>query len=122
MKTRILIALLTLVAGVIACLAGPTTNAPSVKLAWDQSPDPSAVGYRVYWGTAAGAYTNSVSVSGITNTTATITSLARGATYHFAATCYTATGLESGYSTEALYTTVPIPNPPTSLTVTVENP
>lgn len=74
------------------------TNAGSITLAWDRSPDVSAVGYRIYWGAASGAYTNSAAVGNVTN--ATLTGLAIGFPYFFAATAYNSTGEESPYSNE----------------------
>ncbi|HEX5220637.1 MAG TPA: Ig-like domain-containing protein [Verrucomicrobiae bacterium] len=76
--------------------------AGSVTLAWDASPDASAVGYRIYYGPASGVYTNSATVGNVTS--ATLTGLVDGATYFFAATAYNSTGDESLFSNEANYT------------------
>lgn len=84
-----------------------TLDDPAVKLAWDQSPDPSVAGYRVYWGAASRAYTNANTVNGITNTTSTVSNLLRGVTYYFAATCFNFTGLESDFSAEISYAPPP---------------
>lgn len=81
--------------------------AGSVTLAWDASPDASAVGYRIYYGPASGVYTNSATVGNFT--TATLNSLVEGATYFFAATAYNSLGEESLFSNEANYT-VPVPS------------
>ncbi|MFO1477825.1 MAG: Ig-like domain-containing protein [Verrucomicrobiota bacterium] len=77
--------------------------AQSVTLAWDASSDTNVVGYRVYYGVASRTYTNMVDVGN--TTTATITNLADGTTYYFAATAYNGVGLESDYSNESAYTT-----------------
>jgi hypothetical protein len=79
-----------------------------VPLAWDQSPDPSIVGYNIYYGTASHTYTSRVQLGHVTNTT--ISGLSAGVTYFFAATCYDAAGGESGYSDEAS-STVPLTVP-----------
>ena len=76
--------------------------ANSVTLAWNESPSVEAVGYRIYWGSRSGAYTNSVAVGNVTN--ATITGLVSGVSYYFAASAYDATGMESVLSNEATYT------------------
>jgi hypothetical protein len=91
------------------------TNDPagqSVTLAWDASPDPTVVGYDVYYGVASGTYTNMINVGDVTS--ATIGGLVIGVTYYFAATTYDASGSESGYSGEISYT---VPAPPVPLQI-----
>jgi hypothetical protein len=88
------------------------TQGPAVTLAWDQSLDPTVSGYNVYYGTASRSYTNVVPVG--SSTSATVSNLAVGVTYYFAATTYTLAGLESDYSAEASYQ-VPQPNNPPTL-------
>lgn len=73
-----------------------------VTLAWDKSPDTNAVSYRIYWGVSAGLYTNSIAVG--TNLTATITNLTAGVKYFFAATAANSLGVQSDFSSEALWT------------------
>ncbi len=75
--------------------------AGSVTLAWDASPDASAVGYRIYYGPASGVYTNSATVGNVT--TAVLTNLVNGSTYYFAATAYNSVGEESPFSNETSY-------------------
>jgi hypothetical protein len=70
----------------------------TVPLAWNQSPDTNVTGYNVYYGTASHTYTNHIHLGNVTNTT--ISGLATGVAYFFAATCYDAAGGESGYSDE----------------------
>lgn len=91
------------------------TVAPSVTLGWDKETDPSVVGYFVYDGVASRVYTNMVDAGPAT--TATITNLVRGQTYFFAATAYTASGLESDYSVELSYFVPLPPPPPTNFTI-----
>jgi hypothetical protein len=71
-------------------------------LAWNPSPDPNVIGYRVYYGPAHGVYTNMVSVGNVTN--AQISGLVEGGNYFFAASAYDVIGLESELSNEANYT------------------
>ncbi len=81
----------------------------NVTLAWDApttnedgSDLTDLAGYRVYYGTSSGSYTNSVNIGNITG--ATINSLSSG-TWYFAITAYNSSGIESSYSTE-LSTTI----------------
>ena len=70
-------------------------------LVWNPSVSANVVGYKVYYGTASGVYTNAVTVSASEN--ATITGLVGGTTYYFAATTVDASGVESAYSNEIQY-------------------
>jgi hypothetical protein len=73
----------------------------SVALAWVGSTSPVVTGYRVYYGTTCGKYTNSVAAGNVT--TRTVTGLAGGVTYFFAVTAYDTNGLESAFSNEATF-------------------
>jgi len=72
-----------------------------VILAWDPSTDPLIAGYSLYYGGASQTYTNEISVGLVT--TATLSGLAEGNTYYFAATTYNELGLESPFSSELVY-------------------
>ena len=89
---------------ILAALS-PTVHGQSITLAWNQSTDPTVAGYNIYYGGASGNYTNTLSVGNATN--ATITGLAQGTTYYFAATTYDSSGMESQFSSEVSYT-IPI--------------
>jgi hypothetical protein len=89
--------------------AGPAKAAPtirsiaaeytSVTLAWDASVGTNAItNYIVYWGVSSRTYTNQVAAS--TNLSVTVSNLATGAMYYFAATAVDSNGLESAYSDE----------------------
>lgn len=73
----------------------PTTNA-------DGTPLTDLAGYKLYYGTTSGNYTNSVDVGNIN--TYKISGLAEGLTYYFTVTAYDAAGNESEYSNEAIKT------------------
>ncbi len=88
----------------------PSNSVPRVTLAWDPSPDTNVVSYNVYWGVVSRGYTNLVNVVG-TNAV-TISGLARGATYYFAATALNDVGLESPFSNEASYSVPTMPQAP----------
>jgi hypothetical protein len=70
----------------------------SVALAWQASASPNITGYRVYYGSASGQYTNSVLVGNVT--TNTVSGLANGVTYYFAITGVAADGEESPFSNQ----------------------
>jgi hypothetical protein len=74
----------------------------NVTLGWNASTDSSVTGYNVYYGGLSGTYTNEICAG--TNITLTIPGLIQNTTYYFAATCYTASGLESPLSSEVVYT------------------
>lgn len=82
---------------------------PKVTLAWDQSPDPTVVGYAVYYGVSSRNYTNRIDVGDALTVTI---SIQPETTYFFAVTDYNIGGLESDYSAEVSYTSpaaAPIP-------------
>ena len=74
----------------------------SANLVWDASPDANVTGYKIYYGVASGAYTNSILLGNVTS--ATVNGLKDGVTYFFGATAVAATGPESDFSNETSYT------------------
>lgn len=70
----------------------------SVTLTWNKCADSCVAGYNVYYGGACDTYTNEIRVGNATNVT--ISGLTVGATYYFAATSYTISGMESPFSSE----------------------
>jgi hypothetical protein len=76
-------------------------TSPTVTVVWDASPDPSVVGYRVYFGIESERYTNSVTVTNALQVT--IGGLVPGTIYYFAATAFDAAGMESDLSNETYY-------------------
>ncbi len=84
--------------------------AKSVTLAWDPSTDPTVAGYNIYCGSSSRNYTN-ITDAGV-RTSVTMSNLVPGATYYFAATTYTLSGLESDYSAETAYAVPITTNPP----------
>jgi hypothetical protein len=93
----------TVMAGILflTLFQDPLQAQQSVILGWQPSSDPNAVGYRIYYGTASGNYSNQVWVGNLTSVT--IDGLADGVTYYFAATTFNAQNQESGFSNEASY-------------------
>jgi hypothetical protein len=80
------------------------SNAPplSATLAWDAvAPSAGVTGYYLYYGVATRSYSNRLDLG--LATSAVVTNLSAGTTYYFATTSYTATGLESEFSNEAVW-------------------
>lgn len=73
-------------------------DAPTERI--DDSPLENLAGFRVYYGTAPGAYTSKLEVNAPSLTSVVISSLPAG-TYWFVVTAYDAEGLESVYSEAA---------------------
>jgi hypothetical protein len=100
-------ALIVLLWGVcLALIPSHSLAAGTVTLVWDPSSGTNVIAnYKVYYGSASRTYTNVTSVG--TATTLSVSNLAVGTTYYFAATAVDAYGLESDYSAEAS-TVIPI--------------
>lgn len=102
MKTKQLLVILWLLflAITVGCGGGTSgdTGSGTISLTWDSNTDPDLGGYRVYYGTASGAYSHSTDVGNVT--TLTLTGLTKGQTYFIVATAYDASHNESGYSNE----------------------
>jgi hypothetical protein len=74
-----------------------------VGLAWDANTEPDLAGYKIYYGTASGSYSQSIDVGNTTQHT--LTGLDEGVTYYLAATAYDTDNNESAYSVELVHTT-----------------
>jgi hypothetical protein len=114
-RTRYRVFSLVLLALVFMRFPALATTA-SVTLAWNSSTDPTIAGYNIYYGGASHTYTNMIPVGEATEVT--ISGLIQGTTYYFAATTYSASGLESQFSSELAYlvpVNVPIANQPPTL-------
>lgn len=82
----------------LLCLSSEAT---SIKLAWDASSTTNVVAYTVYWGPSSRFYTNSLRFG--TNLTCTLSNLAANTPYWFTATTKDSNGVESDYSNEVKY-------------------
>ena len=91
--------------------------AESVTLEWDANSEADLAGYKLHYGIASGAYTETV-VAGNT-TTATAANLNPGTTYYYVVTAYNTEGLESLPSNEVTYTTGTINRAPTAASQSV---
>ena len=96
---------------ILLSLSHPAVWAGEASLSWnpsttnvDGTPATNIAGYKVYYGTASGTYTQAVD-AGLTITpvtpTFTVTNLVTGNTYYFAVTAYDTFGVESSFSDEA---------------------
>ena len=77
--------------------------AQDVQLAWNASTSLTAAGYFLYCRSENGMYTNKIDIGN--NTTASVSGLQEGQTYHFAVTAYNAAGVESAPSSDVTYFT-----------------
>lgn len=73
-------------------------HAADVTLAWDASVSQGIAGYKIYVGTASRVYQAPIVIAN--QLTYTVTGLATGSTYYFAATAFDADGNESDFSNE----------------------
>ena len=99
-RVSVLKALVCVVVGAISSHA----MAAQVTLAWDANSESDLGGYRVHYGTSSTSYSVHIDVNKAT--TYTVTGLAAGQTYYFAATAYDTSGNESGFSNMVSSTTV----------------
>lgn len=90
--------------------------ASSVILSWNPNTEPDLNGYKVYYGTQSGIYTQTINVGNVTQRT--ITDLQAGETYYFSVTAYDNFNNESDYSIEVSYT-APDDVPPTISSVVI---
>lgn len=86
---------------VLAVMAPVCQAAGNVTLAWDAGNTPGLRGYKIYYGTASGVYTNWIEVGNVTQYA--VGELLSGLTYYFAVTAFDENN-ESGYSDEISYT------------------
>jgi len=82
-------------------ISGVPAKAAEITLAWDPNVEQNLSGYKVYSGTASRSYSGSVDVGNWTS--CVMSGLEPGRTYYFAAKAYNATGSESDYSSEVVY-------------------
>jgi Fibronectin type III domain len=84
------------------------TAGTTVTLAWDPDPFPNLAGYRLYYGTSSGDYSQKIEVG--SSTTVSVPNLTEGETYFFAVTAYNMAAVESRPSNQISYT-VPFSSP-----------
>jgi hypothetical protein len=101
-----------LAALVIALLHPREAESGQATVSWippttytDGTPLTNLAGYKLYYGTASGSYSQVLNVGNVT--VDTVTNLTDGLTYYFAATAYDASGVESVLSAEVSKTVPP---------------
>jgi hypothetical protein len=101
--------IVTFVSGMMTMLCSMQAAAGTAKLTWQQpttnedgTPLTDFAGYKIYYGTSSGVYTNKIDVGKVQ--TYQMQSLADGVTYYFNVTAYNTGLLESGYATEVSMT------------------
>ena len=105
-------ALYFIVSSTIAC-------AGQITLGWDKSTEADVVGYKIYYGTASGNYTQNIKITSPNIITAAILNLLNGQKYYFAATAYNSSLMESNYSAEVFATINPVTTSVPKTTTTV---
>ena len=78
-------------------LSATLVHAQKVRLAWDASPSPDVVGYRIHFGTNAGNYSFVTNVGLVRTQTIVVPHTGR---WFFAATAVDANGMESPFSNQ----------------------
>jgi hypothetical protein len=82
--------------------SGSSGTTGKISLAWDANTESDLAGYKLYYGTASGVYSNSVNVGMATQSGGTVTytliGLTSGQIYYIVATAYDTSKNESGYS------------------------
>src|SRR3989442_11080522 len=99
---------------VLCSLAPALSSAAQVALAWDANTDPDLAGYKLYYSISSGSYQLSVDVGN--QTSYTLSGLLEGQIYYFAATAYTVSHNESGFSNEVSKAIADVTPPTVSLT------
>jgi PKD repeat protein len=100
-----------LITVLIICMAtamASSARANDVQLAWNAVTDSRVTGYQVHYGEASGQYVNQVAV---TSTSATVTGLAPGHTYYFAARACTQGGTQCSSFSNEVNTAIPYSAP-----------
>lgn len=87
-----------LIVSIILFGSAPLLFADDAILSWDPSPDADIIGYKLYYGTDSGQYTESIDVG---NTTSYTLSVVTPGMYYFAVTAYELDQHESSFSNEA---------------------
>ena len=103
---------------------GPT-SAGQIKLVWnpltgaDGTPLTDVAGYKIYWGTSPGTYTNSVDVGNVR--TYTLDGLAEGQIYFIGITAYDTLHSQSAYSNEVVGVNLTVVTNPPGLQVMADS-
>ncbi len=89
---------------ILILLSATLVHAQKVRLAWDASPSPDVVGYRIHFGTNAGNYSFVTNVGLVRTQTVALPHTGR---WFFAATAVDANGMESPFSNQVQWEAKP---------------
>jgi hypothetical protein len=89
---------------ILILLSATLVHAQKVRLAWDASPSPDVVGYRIHFGTNAGNYSFVTNVGLVRTQTVVLPHTGR---WFFAATAVDANGMESLFSNQVQWEAKP---------------
>jgi len=90
---------------ILVLLSATLVHAQKVRLAWDASPSPDVVGYRIHFGTNAGSYAFVTNVGLVRTQTVVLPHTGR---WFFAATAMDANGMESPFSNQVQWEAKPV--------------
>ncbi len=90
---------------ILILLSATLVHAQKVRLAWDASPSPDVVGYRIHFGTNAGNYSFVTNVGLVRTQTVVVPHTGR---WFFAATAVDANGMESPFSNQVQWEGKPV--------------
>jgi hypothetical protein len=90
---------------ILILLNATLVHAQKVRLAWDASPSPDVVGYRIHFGTNAGNYLFVTNVGLVRTQTVVLPYTGR---WFFAATAVDANGMESPFSNQVQWEAKPV--------------
>ena len=90
---------------ILILLNATLVHAQKVRLAWDASPSPGVVGYRIHFGTNAGNYSFVTNVGLVRTQTVVLPHTGR---WFFAATAVDANGMESPLSNQVQWEAKPV--------------
>lgn len=90
---------------ILILLSATLVHAQKVRLAWDASPSPHVVSYRIHFGTNAGNYSFVTNVGLVRTQTVVVPHTGR---WFFAATAVDANGMESDFSNQVQWEAKPI--------------
>ena len=90
---------------ILILLNATLVHAQKVRLAWDASPSPGVVGYRIHFGTNAGNYSFVTNVGLVRTQTVVLPHTGR---WFFAATAVDANGMESQFSNQVQWEAKPV--------------
>jgi len=91
---------------ILILLSATLVHAQKVRLAWDASPSPDVVGYRIHFGTNASNYSFVTNVGLVRTQTVVLPHTGR---WFFAATAVDANGMESPFSNQVQWEAKPTP-------------